>query len=474
MYLSRTAILPIATSFLFVITPLAHAGAWDGFLNDVGKMGDAIGEATGKLGESISNMTGQDQAESESQPSPEATAVSLGVRAQPRRVANGPDMRRIQQGLYDRGFDPKGIDGKFGPGTSRAIAAYQKANGMRQTGQPTYDLLTSLSEGGSSGSSLAFIPNPFGPTGAGRPIAPGGAGKEPAVEARGAGIVGQCVGDRFDGDTTGISDRFVESIQAQLSETQQSYLVGLCLPKDLEGLRSAYLYLVATGTTHARMTQEKYLEMIDIYKNSGIDIAVQEDAFRRAVKTLDQDLSSIGEDRIAGIEQLLENYQEAEKASDGLLQQFVRHADSVKAQYKARARSLMSDALSHSASTAFFLARSLYVGKGVAEFIRFDKPESSGLGGLGNLISEVTTNLSENMELATFVATKNDELMEMSKSSVAAVEILTTDHGEIGQLKVSMAKANDDLVQRRKSTDWTLDAFESEFETQQQSAATRV
>lgn len=43
-------------------------------------------------------------------------------------------VRRVQQKLVDLGFDPKGVDGVFGPNTSRAIAAFQKSRDLPQTG----------------------------------------------------------------------------------------------------------------------------------------------------------------------------------------------------------------------------------------------------------------------------------------------------------------------------------------------------
>jgi len=43
------------------------------------------------------------------------------------------DRRRIQRGLSILGYDPRGIDGIFGPGTRGAITAWQRANGYDDT-----------------------------------------------------------------------------------------------------------------------------------------------------------------------------------------------------------------------------------------------------------------------------------------------------------------------------------------------------
>ena len=43
-------------------------------------------------------------------------------------LAGPADVRCVQQGLQSRGFDPNGVDGAIGPGTSAAAAAYLAAN----------------------------------------------------------------------------------------------------------------------------------------------------------------------------------------------------------------------------------------------------------------------------------------------------------------------------------------------------------
>lgn len=48
--------------------------------------------------------------------------------------SSGPDVLALQQRLKDLGFDPNGIDGKFGPGTQAAVIAFQKANGLQVDG----------------------------------------------------------------------------------------------------------------------------------------------------------------------------------------------------------------------------------------------------------------------------------------------------------------------------------------------------
>lgn len=46
----------------------------------------------------------------------------------------GPAVQDLQQILKDLGFDPNGVDGKFGPGTLAAVIAFQKSKGLQTDG----------------------------------------------------------------------------------------------------------------------------------------------------------------------------------------------------------------------------------------------------------------------------------------------------------------------------------------------------
>ena len=56
-----------------------------------------------------------------------------------------PMVEGIQRELAVNGFDPGGIDGRFGPKTSEAIRAYQRAAKLPLTGCPSQELLDHVS-----------------------------------------------------------------------------------------------------------------------------------------------------------------------------------------------------------------------------------------------------------------------------------------------------------------------------------------
>lgn len=47
---------------------------------------------------------------------------------------SGEDVKRVQQALKEKGFDPGSIDGEFGPGTEAAATGFQKSEGLTADG----------------------------------------------------------------------------------------------------------------------------------------------------------------------------------------------------------------------------------------------------------------------------------------------------------------------------------------------------
>jgi len=51
-----------------------------------------------------------------------------------RQGSSGPDVTNLQQKLKALGFDPNGTDGNFGPGTRKAVIAFQQSKGLQADG----------------------------------------------------------------------------------------------------------------------------------------------------------------------------------------------------------------------------------------------------------------------------------------------------------------------------------------------------
>jgi putative chitinase len=69
-----------------------------------------------------------------------------------RQGSSGPDVKDLQQKLKDLGFDPKGVDGNFGPGTRDAVIAFQQGKGLQADGIAGPATLAALQSGGGSAS----------------------------------------------------------------------------------------------------------------------------------------------------------------------------------------------------------------------------------------------------------------------------------------------------------------------------------
>jgi putative chitinase len=67
------------------------------------------------------------------------------------RGSKGPDVVALQQLLKALGFDPKGTDGNFGPGTEAAVRAFQQAKGLGVDGKVGPNTSAALQAGSASG-----------------------------------------------------------------------------------------------------------------------------------------------------------------------------------------------------------------------------------------------------------------------------------------------------------------------------------
>ena len=104
--------------------------------------------------------------------------------------STGPAVQDLQQKLKSLGFDPNGVDGKFGPGTLAAVIAFQKSKGLQtdgMVGPATMAALQSAGGGATANVGGEVSGGSAGASGVGATLAPAGglnlpglAGKVPA------------------------------------------------------------------------------------------------------------------------------------------------------------------------------------------------------------------------------------------------------------------------------------------------------
>lgn len=86
--------------------------------------------------------------------------------------SSGPDVKALQQKLKALGFDPNGVDGNFGPGTDRAVRAFQQASGLGVDGRVGPGTLAALQSAiGSSADATITASTPAGGGTSGSPAA---------------------------------------------------------------------------------------------------------------------------------------------------------------------------------------------------------------------------------------------------------------------------------------------------------------
>jgi putative chitinase len=79
--------------------------------------------------------------------------------------SSGPDVKDLQQKLKDLGFDPNGVDGNFGPGTTKAVIAFQQSKGLGADGKVGPNTLAALQSGGDSPAAESTPTLPAGDSG---------------------------------------------------------------------------------------------------------------------------------------------------------------------------------------------------------------------------------------------------------------------------------------------------------------------
>ncbi len=94
-------------------------------------IGDAIMKGTADAGKTATDfITG----EYKDQPAPYSNVL----------ITNSQELRQMQSTLQSLSYNPKGIDGKWGPGSKRALKQYQLDHNLQADGIPTYGIYDTL------------------------------------------------------------------------------------------------------------------------------------------------------------------------------------------------------------------------------------------------------------------------------------------------------------------------------------------
>lgn len=204
---------------------------------------------------------------------------------------------------------------------------------------------------------------------------------------------------------------------------------------------------------------QKYEELVAIYTKAGIDLGIKADAFKRSRKSLDKDIKILGRNRTKGAKRLLKNFlaELVQKINKQLPEKYKQLAQA----YKEEARPIMGEALSHSTSATFYLARSGYTSKLLVELLTFADQSKT----MSEKIKEKLTQFIKARDVATFVLTKNKQLASMLVASVHTVKTLSQDIR--GVPKISRAQTNRELDQLRAKNGASLNDFEKEIDQEQ-------
>ena len=351
------------------------------------------------------------------------------------------------------GYSAGKPDGVYGNKTKRAIQVFQKQQGIPVDGVATYAILDRAKTAASGSPHVTTTPmlrndssmSPEGMT----------------YLALSQCVPSSCLqGNQF---VDGLSKEMTKNLPIDV----QPYIAGFCLPEDTSSLERIYLYLVAQGAVHARLTLVKYDILVDYYSKAGVDLGIRKDAFKRSIESLDSDLRALAEDRQDGAEKLLKHFKS--KQALNLLKVLPTGYEELEEKYREGATELMSGALAHSISSTFYLTRSTLVARKLLVMI---KPDGIGSGGLLENLQVLIDKLTGSAKVAYFVYDTKGELTEMLLASTYAVRTFTVNIKEVPRIDQSEAEA--ELARLRELNGVTLDEFELAFEGQQQEQLNRM
>jgi len=370
-------------------------------------------------------------------------------------ITTRAEMKELQELLNqlgkERNYSAGTVDGFYGNKTKNAIKAFQQSQGMPVDGIATQGLLLATrqvvnSDSGATGSLFPSLNN----------LPPTAAGKLSTLEA--------CV-ESSDSAGELIVKSAVEKTSDELPIDIKPYLKGLCLPKRPDALMALYLYLASEGALHASLMQAKYAELFDIYETAGFDLAVEKDAFRRSAATLDSDIKLIGEDRLAGLKQMLGQYEVSNEDTRKALALFAEKYEKLEQKHKVKAKPIIESALAHSLSATFYLSRSTYTGKKILTF-------SEEALGNGEGFKEIWVKVKQAASTLWLVSTKGEDMGAMLYASTYTIKIFTQDIKGIPMPELSVA--NNEVSQLRADNGVALSEFDALIAEEQQTILKEV
>lgn len=388
--------------------------------------------------------------------SPSTSAENANV-----RIANGSDMKKLQKALNAMGMNAGTPDGLFGKKTSNAIKQFQRKNGLPVDGVPTFGLLAKATKSSGGGFSLPSF---------------GSGSKEKKSDSAIAFSVNNCSKARSK-EGQELAESLFSSVAGNMPIDIKPYLAGFCITEDKENLMDLYLYLAANGATHARLTVEKYNNLVSIYEKAGVDLGVRKDAFVRSMTSLNSDYMTLSNNRKKGTAQLLKNFDLAPVKT--LLKNLPDSVNQLDSKYRTQAKSTMAEALVHSTSATFYLSRSVMTGKSLGELIDIKSDDKATKRDTGNKwddwarrINIFDKDVQEVAKMTAFIAGNYGEIKNMLVASTYSVKTLTQDVKNVP--KVNQSKAHNEVKQLRRRNGVTLSDFERGFEGKQLRSRNRV
>ncbi len=125
--------------------------------------------------------------------------------------SSGPEVTALQTKLKQLGFDPKGVDGNFGPGTKSALIAFQKSKNLSADGMAGPATMAALQIGGSAAGAGASS------------SAANNTNAAPSSAGAAAGVATSAVSNTGSLNLAALKGHLPDSVIAQIPETAQKF-----------------------------------------------------------------------------------------------------------------------------------------------------------------------------------------------------------------------------------------------------------